>query len=1106
MFDKFVTSLRNEFGEQEAGKRFEVFCKWFLENDPIWSKVVDKVWAWEDYPNKWQQQDLGTDLVFVDKNGLIWAVQAKCYGEHRATKKADLNSFLADTGRKQVNRRLWMQTTNRMETNAKKTLEGQEKKVTVINLDAFREAKIDYPSRFSELQRAQLKEKPTPDPHQKNAISDVVTGLGSDNKGQLIMACGTGKTFVTLWIKEGLEAKTTLVLIPSLSLLSQTLQEWTWAANADFEVLCVCSDKSVVKDSEDTKPSDAPFYVTSNIVEIERFMLKSGSKVVFCTYQSSELVAQAQSNASVQPFDLVIADEAHRCVGKVSSDFASVLDDEKIKSTKKLFATATPRLIGQSTKTKAKERDLEIVDMNDTSKFGKVLHKLTFGEAIHYKPEPLLNDYRVVIVGVDEPMVRKWIKNYEIVDIGDGNPTDARTLAAKIALIKSIKDFNLSRIISFHSRVSAAKDFSDTFLDTVNFVNVNERPRGLILSDHVSGKMKTFNRREKINRLKKLEGYDVGLLTNARCLSEGVDVPALDGVIFIDPKGSQVDIIQSVGRAMRKVRDTKEKNKGTIVLPVFIEEAENAREAIRKSNFKPVWAVLKALRSHDEEISEKLDEYRLNLGKNLSKNREQITDKIIFELPATVSPDFGDSLATYLVESVTDSWNYYFKSLKNYIQVNGDSLVPLPYIDDGGYKLGEWVNKQRYLRKLISSKRKQLLDGLPHWRWSALDAKWEKGFDHLIEHVKTFKTARVKYWYFSPDNYALGKWVHKQRLARDKIPNKNSPLVRKDIIARNKRLEELPDWSWGVNNERWEEGFIALDRHLKENDNQYPAKSYLNENGFNLGTWTRVQRQEYARVGKKGFQFPTSRIEKLESLPEWTWIGNLGEIHPNSKLYNINGEQLTLKEISKKFELPLTTINNRRYQKWDWDKIISTPLTQATTYTVNNTDYTVNKLAELLNINMSPLHRYLKAEFTAEKLYYISINLQKNGIVICDMCSKKLTSFRQILSHFHKCKLGEHSNAEKFTFNGEMCTLKQIQELSGIPKITLSNRIKKQNKTAEQAVAMGASQKSLLEFDEQEFTKAEFFKEFKIDRKKYYANYKSMTLEEIVESFGSMTS
>ena len=428
-FDQFVSSIRQEFGEQDAGKKFEVFCKWFLENDPEWSKRVDKVWLWDEYPNKWQRQDLGTDLVFKDNDGLIWAVQAKCYSEHRTTTKGDMNSFLADTGRPEVDRRLWLQTTNKIEAKAEKTYKGQEKHVTIVNLNNFRDAQIDYPSSFADLYQAKVKDKPTPDPHQVKAIADVTDGLQKSDRGQMIMACGTGKTFTTLWIKEALKSETTLVLLPSLSLLSQTMREWAWAGNTDFEILNVCSDKSVGKKTEDMAPSDAPFSVTSDVHDISKFLQKSGPRVVFCTYQSSQLIADAQIDTKVPTFDLVIADEAHRCAGKADAGFATILDADKIRASKRLFTTATPRYFGKAIKDASKAADLAVIGMDDETVFGPVIHQLTFGQAIQ---DELLNDYQVVIVGVDEPMVKQWIDNYEIVATNPDETTDARTLAGTV--------------------------------------------------------------------------------------------------------------------------------------------------------------------------------------------------------------------------------------------------------------------------------------------------------------------------------------------------------------------------------------------------------------------------------------------------------------------------------------------------------------------------------------------------------------------------------------------------------------------------------------------------------------------------------------------------
>ena len=422
-FDKFIHSLERDFGPKGKGKKFEVFCKWFLQNDPQWSRVVDQVWHFEEYPDKWQTTDLGTDLVFKDKQGEIWAVQVKCFDEKYATKKDDMNSFLADSGRKQVSRRLWLQSTNRIEAKALQTSKDQEKPVIFFNLNDFREADIEYPNSFDTLFKAKVKAKPKPEKHQEIAIQDVVKSFKKADRGQLIMACGTGKTFTTLWIKEALKANSTLVLLPSLSLLSQTMHEWAWAANSEFNILNICSDKSVGKNPEDMKTSDAPFRVTSDINELQVFLKNPNPKVVFCTYQSSGLIVEAQRKKTISNFDLVIADEAHRCAGETSSEFANVLNEYKIRADKRLFTTATPRVISKSVKTKAKDLDLEFVDMEDANVFGDVFHKLTFGQAINYKPEPLLNDYRVVITGVDQPMINRLIKNYQIVDIGDGHPT-----------------------------------------------------------------------------------------------------------------------------------------------------------------------------------------------------------------------------------------------------------------------------------------------------------------------------------------------------------------------------------------------------------------------------------------------------------------------------------------------------------------------------------------------------------------------------------------------------------------------------------------------------------------------------------------------------------
>jgi len=822
-FNQFIASLEQDFGEQGKGKPFEVFCKWFLENDPEWSKTVDKVWLWDDYPNKWQRQDLGTDLVFRDNDGLIWAVQAKCYGEHRTTTKGDMNSFLADTGRKEVDRRLWMQTTNKMEAKAEKTLKGQDKPVTVFMLNDFRDAQIEYPSSFADLHQAKVKDKPTPDPHQIKAIADATSGLHSSDRGQMIMACGTGKTFTTLWIKEALESHTTLVLLPSLSLLSQTMREWAWAGNTDFDILNVCSDKSVGKKTEDMNPSDAPFPVTSEIEEIAKFLKQPKPKVIFCTYQSSDLIAQAQLDGSVPTFDLAVADEAHRCAGKADAGFATILDADKIRASKRLFTTATPRYFGKAIKDEAKARDLAVVGMDNEAVFGPVIHKLTFGQAIE---QELLTDYQVVIVGVDEPMVREWIENYEIVSTDPDNQTDARTLAAKIGMLKSVKDYDLKRVISFHSRVAGAKQFSDELVNVANLIEPANRPEGTFLSDYVSGAMKAGDRKEKIDRLKVLEGYDRGILTNARCLAEGVDVPSLDGVAFIDPRGSQVEIIQAVGRAIRKVRGAKVQKKGTIVLPVFIEDGDDHETSIEASNFKPVWDVLKALRAHDEVLADILDQYRTNMAKNASQSRESISDKIVFDLPVSVDVEFSSALRTVLVEASTTSWEFWFGLLEQFKEAEGHCNVPRIYKLDG-FNLGSWASNQRTLKDSMSSERRQRLDEIG-FVWDLIAEQWEEGFNKLFQYKATQGHCRVAY-YITLDGFKLGIWTSTQRKSRDRLPSEYK-----------QRLDDI-GFIWDPLTEAWEEGFNKL-LQFKQAEGHCNTAAKYEFDGFNLGMWVSTQR------------------------------------------------------------------------------------------------------------------------------------------------------------------------------------------------------------------------------------------------------------------------
>ena len=395
------------------GKQFERVAKWWLTQDPLTSLDIKQAWLWDEWPER-SGPDIGIDIVAEMFDGTLCAIQAKCFDENRDIPKSELDSFVSAASPRIFQHRWLIATTDKLSANARRMLDDQH--ITRILRSDLEQSLENWPASIDELNPIP-QPRYSPRPHQDLAITDVVRGLNSNSRGQLIMACGTGKTLTALWIKETLTPKTTLVLVPSLNLLAQTLSEWAQNTSSPWNYLCVCSDDTVNKSDDQpiSTVGDLRFDVTTDAEKISAFLSLDGEKIIFSTYQSSAQVAKAQEQSGVS-FDLVICDEAHRLTGKTDADYATVLDDKKIVGQKRLFMTATPRTYTTAAKTKAEDRGAEITSMDDEHVYGPVLHKLSFGEAIK---QDLLSDYRVLIVGVTDPQVQDLIDRRELISVND---------------------------------------------------------------------------------------------------------------------------------------------------------------------------------------------------------------------------------------------------------------------------------------------------------------------------------------------------------------------------------------------------------------------------------------------------------------------------------------------------------------------------------------------------------------------------------------------------------------------------------------------------------------------------------------------------------------
>ena len=610
--------------ERDKGARFEQLMKDFLTTDTQYERLFDEVWLWSEYPDRGNRADTGIDLVARERDtGELVAIQCKFYAPRTLIGKPDIDSFLASSSKAEFQGRMFISTSDNWGKNAEEAIGGQKPEVARIGLSDLDDSSIDW-AKFSLETPEKFEKKPlkSPRPHQQEAIKSVVSGFATAERGKLIMACGTGKTFTSLKLVERMfpEGGTVLFLVPSISLLSQALKEWTIECQTPLRSYAVCSDVSVGKrkNDEDLPVTDLAFPATTNTERLVQKLTEAGPNhkgltVIFSTYQSIDVVAQAQSRG-IPEFDLIICDEAHRTTGRTLSDddesaFVKVHNQGFIKGKKRLYMTATPKVFTDASTKKAEEAGAVLADMGKPDLFGEEFHRLGFGEAVE---RGILTDYKVLVLAVDETYVAKRFQR----QFADEDNSLKLEDAAKIVgcwngLSKrsveqeefQIDPSAMKRAVAFSRSIAESKKIAEMFQAVVDEETSQLDDEGAEYLrcevEHVDGTFNSLARNEKLDWLKQdVPENTARILSNARCLTEGVDVPALDAVMFLNPRDSQVDVVQAVGRVMRKLEGKKY---GYVILPIGVPADMDPATALNdNSKYKVVWQVLQALRSHDE--------------------------------------------------------------------------------------------------------------------------------------------------------------------------------------------------------------------------------------------------------------------------------------------------------------------------------------------------------------------------------------------------------------------------------------------------------------------------------------------------------------------------
>ncbi|MDE2887551.1 MAG: DEAD/DEAH box helicase family protein [Gemmatimonadota bacterium] len=611
--------------ESEKGRWFEQLFIRIARQQPEFE--VDSIWRWPDWPERealtgLDGRDIGIDLVAQRTSGEWVAIQCKCYEDKHTLGKGEIDKFLGGS-QHPVFRLRWIVATCRWGTNAERAIQNAHPQVTQVDFREYLNVQVEEVDARRPVQE--------PWPLQVEAIEDAVTGLENHHRGRLIMACGTGKTFTALRIAEQVvkNGQRILFAAPTIALVSQARREWLRQTTRKLECIVVCSDPTAGgrNENEDIRISELECPVSTDPAEIAHSLVGDGpTRVVFCTYHSLGRVTEAQAYHGAPEFELAIADEAHRTTGALLGerrsnharkvDFQEFHDDARLRARKRLYMTATPRIYTQRSKSKLAEKGFEVVDMGDYGVYGPEFHRLPFAKAVAHG---MLSDYRVIVLGVSHasvtPGLRRRLKELDTSTKRKQALTTnemTRVLGVSLAVNgvtegKALEQpGKLPRTMAFANSILRSKWYADALMESEVLRATTRRMatgRAMkVVARHLDASASALRRNQELRSLAHADG-ECRVVCNVKLFTEGVDVPQLDAVAFLDPRDSQVDVVQAVGRVMRKAPG---KRFGYIIVPVVVEPGRDVADALERGSegYSTVGRVLRALQAHDGRLAE----------------------------------------------------------------------------------------------------------------------------------------------------------------------------------------------------------------------------------------------------------------------------------------------------------------------------------------------------------------------------------------------------------------------------------------------------------------------------------------------------------------------